>query len=148
MACETIKERIDGHDVTVVQMPAEQCLEYDTRLIPVLLQVAAPVLSTWGEDDEIQSATIAAAMAAVSDVLPPKEMSRLILDLCNQAFVDGERVEGRFNEVFSGGQGVGLRYKIAWFVLKANYSDFLSALIPEGALERAGEKFKAKMAAE
>lgn len=139
MACKTIVEKIGDHEVSVMQLSATQALDLESRLAPAILQGIVPIVASLGQDDDTQMDAISTGLAGMVRALPPKELASLIRELCSQVMIDGQRVE--FDAAFSGGDGVLLRYQIAWFVLRANFSGFFEALLPAGALERAAAKF-------
>lgn len=139
MACETKVETIGGKKWTCTQFPASEALEIETILAPVVLQAIVPAVeairasSPSGESlskMEIRPEVLSEAVAAIFSALPPAKMIDLMKRLCAgpHLFVDGESVD--FEKVYSGGKGVALRYKVAAFVLRWNFSDFLGEMIP------------------
>ena len=141
MACELKEQVIDGDKWSVYQMSATEALDLETRLAPLLMQAIVPVVASLGESDDTQSTAISDAIKAMFSHMPPKELAGLIRELCTQDTLkrNGEAIE--FERDFSGGRGVMLRYRVAWFVLEANLGDFFAELVPEGTVERAKSMF-------
>lgn len=142
MACETRTKVIDGENWSVTQMAATEALALETQLAPVLLQGLVPLLASPPDTDEAQAAALSRAVQAMTISMPPEQMAKIIKDLCSQCFYKGERV--MFERDFSGGRGVMLRYRVAWFVLETNFSDFFAEMLPEGVMDRAKSMFAEK----
>lgn len=139
MACETKTTQINGDNWSVTQMPATQALELEAKLAPIILQAVVPILSARGDTEQAQGELLSRAIKEMMAALPPGELVAIIKDLCSQCFKNSERVV--FERDFSGGAGVMLRYRVAWFVLEANFSDFFGEMLPEGVMERAKSIF-------
>lgn len=143
MACETKTKTIDGEVWKVVQMPASQALALESRLLPAVAQGIGPLVAAMGKTASEQGTAISQAFAVISKALPPDDFAEIVRDLCSQAIRGNRRVD--FEQDFSGGKGVLLRYQVAWFVLEANFADFFDALLPQGARDRAAEAFKSRI---
>lgn len=143
MAVETKRTEIDDEVWSTTQLSATRALALEARLLPVVLQALAPILDGVGKSEAEQVAAIAAAFSAASKAMPPEEFASLVRDLCSEAFRGDRRVD--FEKDFSGGRGVMLRYRVAWFVLEANFADFFAALLPEGVVERARAAMEQRM---
>ena len=135
MACETITKQIGSDTWSVTQLPPTEALKLEMRLAPALMQGGARLLAAYGKSEAEQDAAIQNAIISMTDTLPADDMVEIIKDLCSQCFRNGERVE--FERDFQGGAGVMLRYRVAWFVLEANFGDFFGALLPDGMMVRA-----------
>lgn len=144
MACEMRETIIDGERWSTMQLSATRALALESRLLPVVLQAIAPALEAVGKSEAEQVAAIGSAFAAASRAMPPAEFAALVRELCSEAFRDDRRVD--FERDFSGGRGVMLRYRVAWFVLEANFADFFAALLPEGVVDRARAVMAQRMA--
>lgn len=144
MACETIPKEINGDTWTVTQMAASQALALEAKLAPVLLQALVPIISASGDTEQEQGELLSRAVREMMAAIPADELVAIIKDLCSQCFKNGERVV--FERDFSGGAGVMLRYRVAWFVLEANFSDFFGEILPDGVLDRAKSMFEEKTA--
>ena len=168
MGCKTITEKLGGHEVSVMQLSATEATALESRLAPVILQGIVPIVSSIGKSDDVQAAAISSGMSGMMSSMPPAEMAALMVELCEQVNIDGKRVEYeiidpafwvsiaamkpfqrnaiidvglQFDRDLGGADGVLLKYQLAWFVLRANFSGFFKALLPEGVGERAAKQF-------
>jgi len=114
-------------------MPPSKALEMESRILPVLALVSDKMLALVGKTDADQIIGLASAMMQAPTALGREEFTRLLRELCEMAAIDGRPVI--FDQDFAGSSGTMLRYRVAWFVLEANYADFFAALLPAGRAE-------------
>lgn len=144
MPCEMKSKMIDGKRWTTMQMSATRALMLHSRLLPAFLQGIGPVFASLGKPDAEQLDAMSQAFSAISKAIPPAEFVAIVKELCEEAAIDGKRVD--FDQAFSGGGGMVTCYKVAWFVLEANFSELFREVAPDGARERAQSLLMQKMA--
>lgn len=140
MPCEDRHTRIGDHKFTVTQMAPSESLELESRFAPLLMKGLASVFAGAGKSEQEQLAQAISGLGSIFETIPSEEIAEIIRSLCSQCFIDGERVN--FERDFQGGKGVMLRYRVAWFVLEANYSDFFGELLPAGLMVRARKLYE------
>jgi len=122
-------------------------LKLEAKILPALAQTLVPILATFLRTDEPESVFLSRGIREVFESLPPEVIAETMISILSDPnlSVDGERVE--FAKDFSGGKNVALRYKVFYFVMEANYADFLESLVPVDGTVRAKGKalFEAKV---
>jgi hypothetical protein len=123
-----------------MQMAPSEALALEVQLAPMLLQGLVPIIAARNAGPDVQARVLSDSIASIVGSMPPEKMASMVKYLCEQTFLNGQRVD--FETAFLGSKGVILRYRIALFVLEANYSDFLSELLPAGVVDRAKQMFE------
>lgn len=126
MGTKAKQTKINGRTYTTIQLDPTRALELDARIAPLLAGGVAPLVSAWGKGDEIQLAAIEQAVRSITEKLDPETYTKLIVDLCELAACEGQRIE--FNAHFSEIDDPTERYRVAFFVLEANLGGFIEGL--------------------
>ena len=134
MPRETKTETIDGLKVTVTQHPAVAAMLMWSRFVPVLTPFlrSLPAGFKFSEIENVSVATLAPAIAAAAEKLPPSKLEELLLELFKYTEVVFKRGSKPVNVSFADrdmidealGANVGALMKIARFALKANFASF------------------------
>lgn len=133
---KTERTTINETPVIVVQLPARKALLLKTKLVKLLGPALAKLFGTdslpsakgvSNIDQEIDPAALSAAMALLVDRLEPDAFLSLVLECLagTKVEVNGTPVDvsrETFDVIFSG--SLAFMYKVLWFSLKVNYSDF------------------------
>jgi len=130
MPVETKERVIDGHTVMVTQYPAVMAVNMQARLLKFLGEGLVTLLMA---DKSDAAPRIELALIGLFNKLDPKDMQSLISDLFSCTRVSGT-ANGQGYNVEANGSGFEIAfagkllfmYKCLWFVLEANYSDFLA----------------------
>lgn len=127
MSCKTETREINGITYTVTQWPVETALEIKFRLMQIvggsLGELAGLMDKDSGGAEDLDK--IGLAISGLFKSCPPKEMVSFLKEVVSSARADGELVSNsKFTELYQG--DLVTPYKVFFFVLKVNYSDFLS----------------------
>jgi hypothetical protein len=149
---KTEKVVINDIAVTVVQLPARKALVLKTKLIKLLGPALAQLFvndpssakGLTSLDQEIDPVAISSAMSILVNNLEPEAFLSLVLEclVSTRIEVNGTPIEvtrDTFDVIFSG--SLSFMYKVLWFSLKVNYSDFFD-LVGTGNLLKYKEKIQ------
>ena len=116
-------KKIDGHDCSMNSLDFFSQMNLKRRLITPILKLI-PDLVGGGMDSDIDFTKLAGILDML-DEGSQEELTRLVLKNC---IVDGEELA---NEDIAGmvlSSNTVLFYKLIWFFLEVNYSDFLALI--------------------
>lgn len=145
MACKDETATIDGMEVYCIQWPAETALEMKFRLVEMFGPSLGEIGRIIGDEENEEEIDVASVIGGIVDKMfshsSPKKIVRLIMDVVNSANIDGTRMnDAAFNDKFSG--NLKASYRVFFFVLKVNYSDFFEGSLAKGVLGKIQEKGK------
>ena len=137
----TKEKMIDGKSVTLTTLGFFQQMELKRKIVMPAMQALLPFLDD-GMDSEFEISKIESLLGGLNE----SELNKLISLVLSRCTIDGHDMSKKDNadEVLSS-QTV-LFYKIIWFFLEVNYSDFLEVI--RGFLEKTGitmEKMQEKL---
>lgn len=136
MACKTESKQIGDFEFSATQWPADKAMLMKFRIAKALSASIEDVVSKLNFNSK-KGATekdIGAVVAGLSRVFrdnDPEELSKLLKDSILGCACNGERITPTsFTEIFSG-DNLSLVYKVFFFVVKVNYSNFIPARLEE-----------------
>lgn len=148
---KTEETTIDNRKVIVVQLPARRSLALKTQLVKLLGPSLLKMFNSLGKpgaeisalDRQFDFSSAASALEALTAQVSPDAFFNLVVDCMAGTKVEHETKmwdinSSSFDVVFSG--ELLFMYKVLWFSLKVNYSDFFGLSGIGGLLERVSQQ--------
>lgn len=134
MACETKDTKIGDHKLTVTQWQIMVALRMKMRLAKIIGPAMSSLsrISTTNGNDALEEAIVEGLGAIFSSTDVDEEIITTFIKDCftsGGVRIDGASVDdAKFIEMFSGGQGMVLLYRMLGFIIKVNYGDLMGGL--------------------
>ncbi len=133
---ETKEKQIDGHTYAVTQFPGRRAFKIKTAILLKLgPALAVSLAGAQGSGADLNIASIASALEKIT--MSSDEFLDLVLELISQTRRDGKEITPEvFDLEFAG--NLQTVYKVAAFVLEANFGNFFGS----GGIGKLTERFR------
>ena len=134
MGLDQQTQDIDGHKWTVTQFPARAATKFKVRIAKMIGPAIGELIPAFGamkpdveksDDAGIELAMIPKVLARIAENVDEDVFVDTLVELMSMSTRDDTQITEEYFDIEFAGNDAEL-YKAIWFILKVNYSDFIS----------------------